>query len=33
MEACGIVNDHLVGCWVRADVDRERRAAAGAVLD
>jgi DNA-3-methyladenine glycosylase I len=26
MEACGIVNDHLLGCWVRADVERERRA-------
>jgi DNA-3-methyladenine glycosylase I len=27
MQACGIVNDHLVGCWVRAEVERERRAA------
>jgi DNA-3-methyladenine glycosylase I len=26
MQACGIVNDHLSGCWVRADVERERRA-------
>jgi DNA-3-methyladenine glycosylase I len=21
MQACGIVNDHLAGCWVRADVE------------
>ena len=27
MQACGIVNDHLSGCWVRAEVERERRAA------
>jgi DNA-3-methyladenine glycosylase I len=27
MQACGIVNDHLAGCWVRGEVDRERRAA------
>jgi DNA-3-methyladenine glycosylase I len=27
MQACGIVNDHLVGCCVRADVEQERRAA------
>jgi DNA-3-methyladenine glycosylase I len=26
MQACGIVNDHVVGCWVRAEVERERRA-------
>jgi DNA-3-methyladenine glycosylase I len=26
MQACGVVNDHLAGCWVRADVERERRA-------
>jgi DNA-3-methyladenine glycosylase I len=25
MQACGVVNDHLAGCWVRADVERERR--------
>jgi DNA-3-methyladenine glycosylase I len=25
MQACGIVNDHLTGCWVRAEVERERR--------
>jgi DNA-3-methyladenine glycosylase I len=28
MQACGVVNDHLAGCWVRAEVERERRAAA-----
>ncbi|HET8528791.1 MAG TPA: DNA-3-methyladenine glycosylase I [Gaiellaceae bacterium] len=26
MQACGIVNDHLPGCWVRDDVERERAA-------
>jgi DNA-3-methyladenine glycosylase I len=26
MQACGVVNDHLSGCWVRAEVERERRA-------
>jgi DNA-3-methyladenine glycosylase I len=26
MQACGIVNDHLAGCPVRAEVERERRA-------
>ena len=26
MQACGVVNDHLAGCWVRADVERERQA-------
>jgi DNA-3-methyladenine glycosylase I len=31
MQACGVVNDHLAGCWVRAEVDRERRAAREAV--
>jgi DNA-3-methyladenine glycosylase I len=30
MQACGIVNDHLAGCWVRAEVERERRAALAA---
>ena len=29
MQACGIVNDHLAGCWVRAEVEQERRAAQG----
>jgi DNA-3-methyladenine glycosylase I len=27
MQACGVVNDHLAGCWVRAEVERERREA------
>jgi DNA-3-methyladenine glycosylase I len=27
MQACGVVNDHLQGCWVRAEVERQRRAA------
>ena len=25
MQACGIVNDHVVGCFARAEVERERR--------
>jgi DNA-3-methyladenine glycosylase I len=25
MQACGVVNDHIADCWVRADVERERR--------
>jgi 3-methyladenine DNA glycosylase Tag len=29
MQACGVVNDHLAGCWVRSEVERERRAARG----
>ena len=29
MQACGIVNDHVAGCWVRAEVERERRAVRG----
>jgi DNA-3-methyladenine glycosylase I len=28
MQACGVVNDHLAACWVRADVEAERAAAA-----
>jgi DNA-3-methyladenine glycosylase I len=24
MQACGVVNDHLSDCWVRADVERQR---------
>jgi len=24
MQACGVVNDHLAGCWVREAVERER---------
>ena len=27
MQACGIVNDHIAGCWVRAEVERERSTA------
>jgi DNA-3-methyladenine glycosylase I len=27
MQACGIVNDHLAGCWVRAEVEHARREA------
>jgi DNA-3-methyladenine glycosylase I len=27
MQACGVVNDHLVGCWVRDAVERERMTA------
>jgi DNA-3-methyladenine glycosylase I len=27
MQACGLVNDHLAGCSVRADVERVRKAA------
>jgi DNA-3-methyladenine glycosylase I len=30
MQACGLVNDHLAGCWVRAEVEAERRGAATA---
>jgi len=26
MQACGIVDDHLAGCWVREDVEAQRRA-------
>jgi DNA-3-methyladenine glycosylase I len=26
MQACGIVNDHVAGCFVRAEVEEERRA-------
>jgi DNA-3-methyladenine glycosylase I len=29
MQACGIVNDHLAGCWVRGEVERARRDARG----
>ncbi|HEX4525237.1 MAG TPA: DNA-3-methyladenine glycosylase I [Gaiellaceae bacterium] len=25
MQACGVVNDHLAGCWVREAVEAERR--------
>jgi DNA-3-methyladenine glycosylase I len=27
MQACGLVNDHLVGCHVRADVERAQKGA------
>jgi DNA-3-methyladenine glycosylase I len=27
MQACGLVNDHIEGCWVRGEVERERAAA------
>ena len=27
MQACGLVNDHLAGCRVRADVERAREGA------
>ena len=26
MQACGLVNDHVAGCYVRAEVEQERRA-------
>ena len=26
MQAVGVVNDHLAGCWVREDVEKDRRA-------
>jgi DNA-3-methyladenine glycosylase I len=26
LQACGLVNDHIAGCWVRADVERAQRA-------
>ena len=29
MQACGLVNDHLRDCWVRAEVERERAAVRG----
>lgn len=28
MQACGLVNDHLAGCWVRGEVEREFRRSA-----
>ena len=27
MQACGVVNDHVAGCWVRKEVEEEQRAA------
>jgi DNA-3-methyladenine glycosylase I len=32
MQACGLVNDHLADCRVRADVERERREAPGEIV-
>jgi DNA-3-methyladenine glycosylase I len=32
MQACGIVNDHLVGCHVRGEVERERAAARASIV-
>jgi DNA-3-methyladenine glycosylase I len=32
MQACGIVNDHLSGCHVRGEVERERAHAAATIL-
>jgi DNA-3-methyladenine glycosylase I len=32
MQACGIVNDHLAGCHVRGEVERERTRAAATIL-
>ncbi len=29
MQACGLVNDHLAGCWVRAEVEALSSAADG----
>ena len=31
MQATGIVNDHVEGCWVRDEVEREQVAAAAAL--
>ena len=31
MQAMGLVNDHVDGCWVRDRAERSRRAAAGSV--
>ena len=32
MQAAGIVNDHLAGCYVRGEVERERSSARAAIL-
>jgi DNA-3-methyladenine glycosylase I len=32
MQAMGLVNDHLEGCWVREDAERRRRATYAAVV-
>jgi DNA-3-methyladenine glycosylase I len=26
MQSCGLVNDHVTECWVRADVERAQQA-------
>jgi DNA-3-methyladenine glycosylase I len=31
MQACGVVDDHVVGCFVRGEVERQRRAALASV--
>jgi DNA-3-methyladenine glycosylase I len=31
MQACGVVNDHVLGCVVRGEVERQRRAALATV--
>jgi DNA-3-methyladenine glycosylase I len=32
MQACGVVNDHVAGCHVRGEVERERAAARAAIV-
>jgi hypothetical protein len=32
MQACGVVNDHLAGCYVRGEVERERAGARATML-
>jgi hypothetical protein len=32
MQAMGLVNDHLAGCWVRDDAEASRRAACVSVV-
>ena len=32
MQACGVVNDHIPGCWVRGKVERERARARETIL-
>jgi hypothetical protein len=31
MQACGVVNDHVLGCVVRGEVERQRRTALATV--
>lgn len=33
MQACGMVNDHIEGCWVREEVEKAQRAAREALGD